>query len=115
MDPVSDDPTLATYHGDQNRGTLSINLLGGQQQVPPDSDDLQTFDVAVNAVSQTLCTFLLFITPYVPHAYVFMSLLLNYSYPLYMQRPSKHMNIVSFSLDKLLKFVKYSSWNVCIL
>ncbi|XP_064398231.1 DBH-like monooxygenase protein 1 homolog [Halichondria panicea] len=51
VDPVSDDPTSATYHGRQNRGTLSINLLGGQQQVPPDSDDLQTFDVAVNAVA----------------------------------------------------------------
>ncbi len=65
MDPISDDPTLATYHGPQNRGTLSLNLLGGQQEVPTDSADLMTFDITVDAVSQThnIIIHVLFMSP----------------------------------------------------
>ncbi len=49
-DPANDDPTAVMYHGTQNRGTSSINLLGGQQEVPPDPADLESFDITVDAV-----------------------------------------------------------------
>ena len=49
-DPVSDDPNAVMYHGSTNRGTRNLNLLGGQQEVPPDPTDLETFDVTVNNV-----------------------------------------------------------------
>ena len=37
-------------HGNTNHGTQSLNLLGGQQEVPPDPADLQPFDVTVDSV-----------------------------------------------------------------
>ena len=50
-DPVNDDPAQAEYHGPVNRGSFSINLLGAQQEVPPDPVDLQTFEIIVDTVS----------------------------------------------------------------
>ena len=49
-DPDGDDPNAVMYHGNANRGTQSLNLLGGQQVVPPDPADLESFDVIVNNV-----------------------------------------------------------------
>ncbi len=46
-DPVDDDPNQVMYH-ETNRGASSVNLLGGQQEVPPDPADLQSFDITVN-------------------------------------------------------------------
>ncbi len=48
-DPVSDDPTAVMYHG-TNRGVLSLNLLGGQQEVPAEPSDVDSFDAVVNTV-----------------------------------------------------------------
>ena len=50
-DPDGDDPSKVMYHGNMNRGTQSLNLLGGQQEVPPDPSDLENFDVTVQNVS----------------------------------------------------------------
>ena len=50
-DPDGDDPSEVMYHGNMNRGTQSLNLLGGQQEVPPDPSDLENFDVTVQNVS----------------------------------------------------------------
>ncbi len=50
-DPVGDDPNQVMYHGNQNRGTFSLNLLGGQQDPPPDPADLQTLSITVSNVS----------------------------------------------------------------
>ena len=52
VDPAGDDPNAVLYHGNTNRGTQSLNLLGGQQEVPPDPADLQSFDVTVDNVCQ---------------------------------------------------------------
>ncbi len=49
-DPVNDEPNQVMYHGTTNRGSLSVNLLGGQQEVPPDPADLESFDITVDAV-----------------------------------------------------------------
>ena len=49
-DPAGDDPNAVLYHGTTNCGTQSVNLLGGQQEVPPDPADLQSFDVTVDSV-----------------------------------------------------------------
>ena len=49
-DPVDDDPNQVMYH-ETNRGASSVNLLGGQQEVPTDPTDLQSFDITVDAVS----------------------------------------------------------------
>ena len=49
-DPAGDDPNAVIYHGNTNRGTQSLNLMGGQQVVPPDPADLESFDVIVNNV-----------------------------------------------------------------
>ena len=53
-DPVNDDPKEVLYHGIQQRGTLSLNLLGQTQNPPPEPEGLQTIDVTVNNVSQFL-------------------------------------------------------------
>ena len=50
-DPAGDDPNAVMYHGNTNRGARSLNLLGSQQEVPPDPSDLQSFDVTVQNVS----------------------------------------------------------------
>ena len=52
-DPAGDDPDTVVYHGDTKRGTQSLNLLGVQQEVPPDPADVQNFDVTVQNVSTT--------------------------------------------------------------
>ena len=54
-DPDGDDPNAVMYHGTLNRGVQNLNLLGGQQEVPPDPTDIQSFDVAVSNVRE-LCT-----------------------------------------------------------
>ena len=48
-DPEGDDPDEVRYHF-TNRGTKSLNLLGGQQEVPPDPTDLQSFEISVRNV-----------------------------------------------------------------
>ncbi len=53
-DPGNNDPTQVMYHM-SNRGVMSINLLGGQQDVPADPSDVQTFNVTVNAVRELYC------------------------------------------------------------
>ncbi|XP_064397923.1 DBH-like monooxygenase protein 1 homolog [Halichondria panicea] len=50
-DPVGDDPNQVMYHGNQNRGTFSLNLLGGQQDPPPDPADLQTLSITVSNIT----------------------------------------------------------------
>ncbi len=49
-DPVNDEPNQVMNHGSMNRGAASVNLLGGQQEVPPDPADLESFDITVDAV-----------------------------------------------------------------
>ena len=58
-DPAGDDPNAVMYH-ESNRGVQNLNLLGGQQEVPPDPADIQSFDVVVNSVRKflTLCIFI---------------------------------------------------------
>ena len=55
-DPTNNDPTAVMYHGTTNRGSASLNFLGGQQDPPPDPDDVQSFSVTVNNVST--CSFM---------------------------------------------------------
>ena len=61
-DPAGNDPNAVLNHGTRNRGTQSLNLLGGQQEVPSDPADLETFDVAVQNVcfswESMMCVFL---------------------------------------------------------
>ena len=45
------------YHGMPQRGSASLNLLGGQREIPPDPIDVQSFTIAVNNVSDYLETF----------------------------------------------------------
>ena len=45
-----DPETPATVKQHQTRGTVSINLLGGLQDLPPDPDDLKNFTVAADKV-----------------------------------------------------------------
>ena len=42
-----------TYHGEKERGSVSLNLLGGLVDVPPQPSDAQNFTVAVNQVSSS--------------------------------------------------------------
>ena len=49
-DPAGDDPNEVMQHEYSSRGTLSLNLLGRQQDVPPDPENLETFDVIVKNV-----------------------------------------------------------------
>ena len=48
VDPA--DINDAQYHGPTQRGSASLNLLGGQTEVPPDPADIQSFTIAVNDV-----------------------------------------------------------------
>lgn len=45
------DADSAMYHTQTQRGAVSLNLLGGQRELPPDPSDLQSFTVAVNNVN----------------------------------------------------------------
>ncbi len=51
-DPVNDEPNQVMYTMALRivHGSLSVNLLGGQQEVPPDPADLESFDITVDAV-----------------------------------------------------------------
>ena len=53
-DPVNDDPNEVMYHGPTNRGSISLNFLGGQQDTPPDPVDVQSFTTTVNNVSNSI-------------------------------------------------------------
>ena len=53
-DPANDDPNEVMYHGPTNRGSLSVNLLGGQQDAPPDPVDVLTLEITVSNVGSLL-------------------------------------------------------------
>ncbi len=50
VDPINDDPSQVLYHGSENRGSISLNLLGAEQELPPEPADLQVFDITVTDV-----------------------------------------------------------------
>ena len=50
MDPAGNNPNAAAYHGMGQRGTQSINLLGGLQDPRPDPSGFKSFVIKVNDV-----------------------------------------------------------------
>ena len=53
-DPASATLTSDQYHGPVNRGSVSLNLLGGLRNKPPQPSDAQNFTIAVNKVQPGL-------------------------------------------------------------
>ncbi len=53
-DPVGDDPDQVMYHGNQNRGSFSLNLLGIEQEIPPEPADVQVLTTTVTNVRLSL-------------------------------------------------------------
>ena len=50
-DPTGNDPTAVRNHGTINRGSVSINLLGAEQNPHPDPVDSESYTAIVNNVS----------------------------------------------------------------
>ena len=49
-DPATDDPNAVIYHGN-NRGSASLNLLGGIVNPPPKPPGTESFTITVPTVS----------------------------------------------------------------
>ncbi len=48
-DPIDDDPSRVLYH-EENRGSVSLNLLGLEQELPPQPENVQLLNITVNNV-----------------------------------------------------------------